>query len=223
MLAEGGRVHCVYGSDDDAAERFRESVGELGVRLVVTRLDVTSAAAVDGFFRAVAKDEGSLDLLVNCVGVPSDGLVLRARPEQFFDTLEINLGSAVYSCKAALPAMLRGRYGRIVNVGSVVASLGNPGQALYSAAKAGLEGFTRSLAREVGGRGITVNCVAPGFVDTDMTAGLSAEIRDRAISATAVGRSGRPDDIAHAVAFLCDERAGYVTGAVLHVNGGMYM
>lgn len=223
LAEEGAGVHCFYRSDDESARALAASVAERGHRLAVHRVDATDVDAVTDGIKAVVAAEKRLDMLVHCVGAPSDGLLLRARPASVDEALALNLTSAITACRAVLPAMLKAGYGRIVTIGSVVASMGNAGQTVYGAAKAGLEGFTRALAREVGSRGVTVNCVAPGFVETDLTAGLSSEARARALEATVTGRAGTAEEVAYAVAFLCDAQAGYVTGTVLHVNGGMYM
>ncbi|MDN5873663.1 MAG: SDR family oxidoreductase, partial [Sinobacteraceae bacterium] len=162
-------------------------------------------------------------ILVNNAGITRDNLLMRMKDEDWSAVLETNLGGVFRMSRGLLPAMLKARHGRIVNIGSVVASMGNPGQANYCAAKAGLAGFSRSLAREVGKRGVTVNVVAPGFIETDMTADLGDKARTALLAQVPAGRLGAAEDIAAAVAFLVSDGAGYISGETLHVNGGMYM
>jgi 3-oxoacyl-[acyl-carrier protein] reductase len=166
---------------------------------------------------------GSIAILVNNAGITKDNLLLRMKEEEWDAIMDVNLKAAYRLSKAVLRGMIKARHGRIINIGSVVGASGNAGQANYAAAKAALIGFTKSLAQEVGSRSITVNCVAPGFIDTDMTRALSAEQRGQLIARIPLGRLGLPEDIAHAVAFLASREAGYITGATLHVNGGLYM
>lgn len=186
-------------------------------------LDVTDAATVEALLADLEKSVGSPTILVNNAGITRDGLLVRM-PEADWDAiLDTNLKSVYRLSKACLRAMMKARKGRIINITSVVAATGNPGQTNYAAAKAGIIGFTRSLAREVGSRGITVNAVAPGFIDTDMTRALPEAARAALLTQVPLGRLGRAEEIAHAVAFLASPQAAYITGATLHVNGGMYM
>jgi len=187
------------------------------------RLDVTDAAACDAAMRGIESRHGAVTILVNNAGITRDNLLLRMKDEDWDAILATNLTPAFRLAKIALRGMMKQRYGRIIQIGSVVGSSGNAGQANYAAAKAALLGFTKSLAQEVGSRNITVNCVAPGFVATDMTKDLPEAARAAMLSRVPLGRLGEPADIAHAVAFLAGPRAGYITGATLHVNGGMYM
>jgi 3-oxoacyl-[acyl-carrier protein] reductase len=223
LAARGAKTYCLFKNSDEAAAQLKARLGAAGARLECVRADVTDEAVVADIFARVAREDRRLDVLVSCAGAAADALLLRTDDARVRDTLRTNLEATIALSRAALPLMLRNRYGRIVNVGSVVAARGNPGQSVYAAAKAGVEGFTRSLAREVGSRGITVNCVAPGLIDTDMTRSMSDELRARAVAATAVGRVGDAAEVASAIGFLCTEAAGYVTGIVLQVNGGMYM
>jgi 3-oxoacyl-[acyl-carrier protein] reductase len=184
---------------------------------------VTDGASVDSAVKAIVAVGGRLDIVVHAAGGALDALLLRTRDEAIASTIDLNLGSALRVGRSSLKPMLKAGYGRIVVLGSVVAAMGNAGQTAYAAAKAGLEGFTRSLAKEVGGKGITVNCVSPGFIETEMTAGMTEVQRELVERSTAVGRLGLPEDVAHSVAFFCEERASYVTGTVLQVGGGLHM
>ncbi len=186
-------------------------------------LDVADGAAIDAAIADVEKHEGAVTILVNNAGITRDTLLLRMKDEDWDAVINTNLGSVFRLSKAVLRGMMKARKGRIVNIASVVAATGNPGQANYCAAKAGIGGFTRSLAREVASRGITVNVVAPGFVDTDMTRSLSEEQRVSLAAQIPLGRLGLPADIAAAVCFLASPAAGWITGETIHVNGGMYM
>jgi 3-oxoacyl-[acyl-carrier protein] reductase len=186
-------------------------------------LDVTDAAAVDAALPAIESRHGPITILVNNAGITRDNLLLRMKDEEWDAIMATNLKAVFRLSKAVLRGMMKARRGRIIQIGSVVGASGNPGQANYAAAKAAVVGFTKSLAQEVGSRNITVNCVAPGFIDTDMTRALADAQRDALIARIPLGRLGTPDDVAHAVAFLAGPRAGYITGATLHVNGGMLM
>jgi 3-oxoacyl-[acyl-carrier protein] reductase len=171
----------------------------------------------------VVKEFGGLNVLVNNAGITKDQLAMRMKDDEFDAVIDTNLRAVFRLSRAVLRPMMKARGGRIINITSVVASSGNPGQANYAAAKAGVAGMTRALAREIGSRGITVNCIAPGFIDTDMTKVLPEAQRAALTAQIPLGRLGSPEDIAHAVAFLASPQAGYITGTTLHVNGGMYM
>jgi 3-oxoacyl-[acyl-carrier protein] reductase len=186
-------------------------------------LDVTDAAATDAALAAIDAKRGSISILVNNAGITRDNLLLRMKDEDWDAIMATNLKPAFRLSKAVLRGMMKARYGRIIQIGSVVGASGNPGQANYAAAKAALVGFTKSLAQEVGSRNITVNCVAPGFIDTDMTRALPETQREALLARIPLGRLGSPEDIGYAVAFLASPRAGYITGTTLHVNGGMLM
>jgi 3-oxoacyl-[acyl-carrier protein] reductase len=186
-------------------------------------LDVTNGAAVEALVEALGKEFGAVSVLVNNAGITRDQLLLRMKDEEWSSILDTNLSSVFRMSKAVLRGMMKARKGRIVSIASVVGLTGNPGQSNYAAAKAGIIGFSKSLAREIGSRGITVNVVAPGFIDTDMTRALGAEQRQALETQIALGRLGEPADIARAVAFLASPAAAYITGETLHVNGGMYM
>ena len=186
-------------------------------------LDVNDAAAAESLIEAIVKEHGALHVLVNNAGITRDQLAMRMKDDDWDAVLDTNLKAVFRMSRAVMRPMMKQRYGRIVNITSVVGASGNPGQANYAAAKAGVAGMTRALARELGSRGITVNCVAPGFIATDMTAALSDEQKNALTGQIPLGRLGQPGDIASAVAYLASPQAGYVTGQELHVNGGMYM
>ena len=186
-------------------------------------LNVTDAASCDAVMREIEKRFGAVSVLVNNAGITRDNLAMRMKDEEWDAVIETNLKAVFRLSKAVMRGMMKARHGRIINITSVVGSSGNPGQANYAAAKAGVAGMSRALARELGSRNITVNCVAPGFIDTDMTRALPDVQRDALLGQIPLGRLGHADEIAAAVAFLASPRAGYVTGTTLHVNGGMYM
>jgi 3-oxoacyl-[acyl-carrier protein] reductase len=186
-------------------------------------LDVNDAAAAEALVESIAKEQGALQILVNNAGITRDMLAMRLKDDDWDAVLDTNLKAVFRMSRAVMRTMMKQRYGRIVNITSVVGASGNPGQANYAAAKAGVAGMTRSLARELGSRGITVNCVAPGFIETDMTAVLPEEQQKALLGQIPLGHLGKPADIAHAVAWLASPQAGYVTGQEIHVNGGMYM
>jgi 3-oxoacyl-[acyl-carrier protein] reductase len=187
------------------------------------QLDVTDAAATDGALAAIEARHGAVAILVNNAGITRDNLLLRMKDDDWDAIMATNLKPVFRLSKAVLRGMMKARYGRIIQIGSIVGASGNPGQANYAAAKAAIVGFTKSLAQEVGSRNITVNCVAPGFIDTDMTRALPDAQREALLSRIPLGRLGAPEEVAYAVAFLASPRAAYITGATLHVNGGMLM
>jgi 3-oxoacyl-[acyl-carrier protein] reductase len=186
-------------------------------------LDVNDVAAAEALIDSIVKQDGGLQILVNNAGITRDTLAMRMKDEDWDAVLDTNLKAVFRMSRAVMRTMMKQRYGRIVSITSVVGAAGNPGQANYAAAKAGVAGMTRALSRELGSRGITVNCVAPGFIETDMTAALPAEQQKALLGQIPLGYLGKPADIAHAVAWLASPQAGYVTGQEIHVNGGMYM
>jgi 3-oxoacyl-[acyl-carrier protein] reductase len=220
LAARGLRVIGTATSDEGAA-RITEVLASQGGKGV--KLNVTDGAAVDALIDAIVKEHGGLHVLVNNAGITRDTLAMRMKDDDWDAVIDTNLKAVFRVSRAAIRPMMKQRFGRIISITSVVGASGNPGQANYAAAKAGVAGMTRALARELGSRGITVNCVAPGFIATDMTADLPEEQKKALKSQIAMGELGQPSDIAHAVAYLASSGAGYVTGQELHVNGGMYM
>lgn len=204
----------------EGARAVEESLSGEGMGIV---LDVRRRSQADAAVDAVLERWGRLDVLVNNAGVVKDDLLLRMDEASWQEVLDTDLTGVFIMCQAALKPMLKARFGRIVNIASVVASMGNAGQTNYCAAKAGVLGFSKALAREVGKRGITVNCVAPGFIETDMTKGLSAKTQETLLAQVPLGRLGRPEDVAWAVGLLCAPRSSYITGETVHVNGGLWM
>ncbi|WP_311239693.1 MULTISPECIES: 3-oxoacyl-ACP reductase FabG [unclassified Xanthomonas] len=186
-------------------------------------LNVTDGAAVDGLIEAIGKEFGAISILVNNAGITRDNLLMRMKDDDWQAIIDTNLTSVFRTSKAVMRGMMKARKGRIINIASVVGVTGNPGQTNYAAAKAGIIAFSKSLAKEIGSRGITVNVVAPGFIDTDMTKALPEEAKAALLQQIALGHLGAPEDIANAVAFLAGPTARYITGETLHVNGGMYM
>lgn len=207
----------------DGAAAITDFLAGEGVPGTGMQLDVTSSESVDTVIAAIGQQYGAPTVVVNNAGITRDNLLMRMKEEEWDTVLDTDLKSVYRVSKACLRGMTKARRGRIINITSVVGSAGNAGQTNYSAAKAGMIGFTRSLAREVGNRGITVNAVAPGFIDTDMTRALSEDQHQALLKDIPLGRLGDPEDVAHAVAYLASPQAGYVTGMTLHVNGGMYM
>lgn len=204
---------------EETAAEIRSQSGEA----FVVSVDLASRESITEGFAQAAKEFGRIDVLVNNGGITKDGLAMRMKPADWDMVLQTNLTGAFHAIQQVMPAMMRERWGRIVNISSVVGEMGNPGQANYVASKAGLIGLTKSLAREIGSRNITVNAVAPGFIETDMTHGLTAELKQKMLEQTPLGRIGTAADIAHAVKFLASDEASFITGHVLDVNGGIYM
>jgi len=205
--------------NEEVAAEIRACSGEA----MTVNLDVTSADSVKQAFAKALGEKSRIDVLVNNAGITRDGLAVRMKPADWDLVLRINLDGAFLCAQAVLPGMMRNRWGRIINIASVVGQAGSAGQTNYAASKAGLIGFTKALAQEMASRGITVNAVAPGYIATDMTAVLPEEVRQKILGAVPMGRMGKPEDIAAAVKFLASEDAAYITGQVLAVNGGMYM
>ena len=222
-LAGDGATVIGTATTDEGAAKIAALLADAGNAGTGMKLDVTDPAACDAVIAAIEAKFGPVGILVNNAGITRDNLVVRMKDDEWDAVIATNLRPAYRLAKAVLRGMMKARAGRIIQIGSVVGTSGNPGQANYAAAKAALVGFTKSLAQEVGSRNITVNCVAPGFIDTDMTKDLPDAARDAMLSRVPLGRLGTPEDVAHAVAWLASPGAGYVTGTTIHVNGGMYM
>lgn len=222
LAREGATVACAARSEEAALATAR-AIEEAGGTARAVALDVADDASVERGLRDLLGACGSIPILVNNAGITRDNLLMRMKPEEWDAVISTNLTGIFRTCRALVPSMVKARYGRIVNVTSVVARIGNPGQVNYAAAKAGIEGMTRSLAREIASRNVTVNCVAPGFIDTDMTRELPEEARKKLLDQVPLRRLGTSADVAAAVVFLVGEGASYITGATLDVNGGMYM
>jgi 3-oxoacyl-[acyl-carrier protein] reductase len=211
-----------YDPDDSASEETLRVLGEMGAGAESHKVDVSSFDAVHEIFGDILARLGRVDVLVNNAGITRDTLLMRMSEGQWDAVLAVNLKSVFNCTHAVVRDMVKQRSGRIVNISSVVGMMGNAGQANYSASKAGIIGLTKTVAREVGSRGVTVNAVAPGFIDTEMTAALPEKVRQGFLAQIPLGRMGTPEEVADAVCWLCSERAGYITGQVIHVNGGMY-
>lgn len=220
QLAELGATVVGTATSEGGAAKISDYLGDNGRGLV---LNVTETESIDALFATLKSDFGAVDILVNNAGITRDNLMMRMKDDEWQDILDTNLTSVFRLSKAVMRGMMKARCGRVINIGSVVGSMGNAGQVNYSAAKAGLLGFTKSMAREVASRGITVNAIAPGFIDTDMTNELTQEQKEGIFSQVPANRLGLPEEIASAVAFLASDKAAYITGETLHVNGGMYM
>ena len=220
LAARGAKV-IGTATSESGAQAISERMAAVGG--VGRMLNVTDGAAVEALIDGIAKEFGPISILVNNAGITRDNLLMRMKQDEWDAIIETNLSSVYRMSKAAIRGMMKARRGRIITVASVVGVMGNAGQTNYAAAKAGIIGFSKSLAREIGSRGVTVNVVAPGFIATDMTAQLSADQQEQLAKQIPLGRLGGVEDIAHAVAFLASPGAGYITGETLHVNGGMYM
>lgn len=222
-LGRQGAIVIGTATSEAGAARIGEALKEQGIQGAGLMLDVASSESVDLVLEQIQKDFGAVAILVNNAGITRDNLMLRMKDDEWFDVINTNLNSLFRLSKAVLRGMTKARWGRIISIGSVVGAMGNAGQANYAAAKAGLEGFSRALAREVGSRAITVNSVAPGFIDTDMTRELPEAQREALLTQIPLGRLGQAEEIAKVVGFLASDGAAYVTGATVPVNGGMYM
>lgn len=223
QLAKQGRKVVLVARNQAKLDETAQQITSAGGQAVTMTCDISDGAALTALVEKVADDHGRMDILVNNAGITRDGLILRMSDEQFDEVIATNLRSVFVACRAALRPMMRGKFGRIVNIGSVAGLVGNAGQANYAAAKAGVIGMTRSIAKEMAPKGITANVVAPGFIQTDMTDVLPQIVKDSVLKITPAGRFGQPEEIAAAVAYLTSDAAGYVNGQVLAVDGGMTM
>ncbi|MEM9604733.1 MAG: 3-oxoacyl-ACP reductase FabG [Pseudomonadota bacterium] len=210
-------------TSDRGAEAIGQRFADAGITGAGRVLNVTDREQVTEVVKGINAEFGAVSVLVNNAGITRDNLMLRMKDDEWDSIIDTNLSAVYQVCKACLRGMVKARRGRIINISSVVGATGNPGQANYAAAKAGLEGFSKSLARELGSRGVTVNCIAPGFIQSDMTEVLSDDIKAQLSAQIALGRLGRPEEIASAAVFLASEGGGYITGHTLHINGGMHM
>ncbi|MBI5203840.1 MAG: 3-oxoacyl-[acyl-carrier-protein] reductase [Nitrospirae bacterium] len=211
---------------DISLEQAKDTAAELeklGVKAMPVKLDVSKSDEVIKIFEDISKEFGKINILINNAGITRDGLIMRMKEEDWDTVININLKSVFLCSKEAIKVMAKQRYGRIINIASVVAFMGNPGQANYSASKAGIVGLTKTTAKEYASRGITANAIAPGFITTAMTDALPENVKDEMKRAIPLGRFGTPEDVANAVVFLASPEAGYITGQVIHVNGGMYV
>ena len=223
VLAEAGADLAIGGRYLEKLNLVAEEIKNTGRRILPIQLDVTQADQVRNAFSKVSSEFGRLDILVNNAGIARDGLLLRMKVEDWEAVLESNLKGVFLCTQEAIKIMLRQRYGRIINISSVVGQTGNAGQANYAASKAGIDGFTRSIAQEVASRNITVNSIAPGFIDTAMTADLPAAVKTKLLEKIPLGRMGLDREVAYGVKFLASDEAAYITGQVLNINGGLYM
>ena len=220
-LAESG-VNIAIADMNPVSDDVVREIEEYGTKCLAFQLDVTDVESVDSVVKKIIDETGGIHILVNNAGITQDNLFMRMKPEQWSQVIDVNLNGVFHVTKAVIRTMVKQHSGRIINISSVVGFSGNPGQVNYSSTKSGLIGFTKSLSREVGTRGITVNAVAPGFINTAMTQALNESQQQAILSQIPLGRMGEAEDIANAVAFLASEEASYITGTVLHVNGGMY-
>ena len=223
LAAEGARVAINYAGNVKAAEEVKASVEAAGGTAILCQADIADSAAVEAMVADVVKEFGAIDILVNNAGITRDTLLMRMKDEDFAKVLDTNLKGVFYCTKAVSKLMMKKRSGRIINMASVVGLVGNAGQTNYAAAKAGVVGFSKSAAKELASRGITVNVVAPGFIGTDMTAGLPESVKEKMLTDIPLGRMGEPEDVANAVLFLASDQASYITGQVVNVDGGMVM
>lgn len=223
LAAEGARVAINYAGNVKAAEEVKASIEAAGGTAILCQADIADSTAVEAMIADVVKEFGTIDILVNNAGITRDTLLMRMKDEDFAKVLDTNLKGVFYCTKAVSKLMMKKRAGRIINMASVVGLVGNAGQTNYAAAKAGVIGFSKSAAKELASRGITVNVVAPGFIGTDMTAGLPESVKEKMLTDIPLGRMGEPEDVANAVLFLASDQASYITGQVVNVDGGMVM
>lgn len=221
LAKEGAEVVINYNGSEERAKEVKQTIEENGGKASIYKCNVSDFAACEAMIKDIAKEYGHLDILVNNAGITKDGLIMKMKEEDFDSVLNVNLKGTFNTIRHSARQMLKQRSGKIINISSVSGILGNVGQANYAASKAGVIGLTKTMARELGSRGITVNAIAPGFVDTEMTEVLSEEIRENACKQIILGRFGKPEDIANTVVFLASDKADYITGQVISVDGGM--
>jgi len=223
LAAEGAKVAINYAGNTAKAEEVKAEIEKNGGEAILVQADVSDAAAVEAMVNATVEAFGQIDILVNNAGITRDGLLMRMKDEDFDAVINTNLKGVFYCTKLVSKLMMKKRSGRIINMASVVGLMGNAGQTNYAAAKAGVIGFSKSAAKELAARGITVNMVAPGFIDTDMTAAMTDKAKEMTLTGIPLNRMGTPEDVANAVAFLVSDNASYITGQVINVDGGMVM
>lgn len=223
LARQGAKTILGYVSNEEAARQAADAIISAGGRADIVKVDVSDSDACEAAAEQIAKQEGRVDILVASAGVAVDGLLLRLKADDFDRMMAVNVRGALAAAKGCIRSMMRNKHGRIIFLSSVVGEMGNPGQTAYAATKAALIGATKSIAREYATRGITVNAIAPGFIDTDMTAGLNDEQRAHMLKSVPMGRTGTPEEVAAVIAFLASDEAAYVTGQTLRVNGGMYV
>lgn len=223
LAAQGAQV-ALSGTRQAVLENLAQSIKtNYGCEAIILPCSLTDSTALEALLPQAEAQMGKVDILVNNAGITRDGLAMRLKDEDWQQVLDVNLTACFRLCRAAIKSMMKRRYGRIINISSVVGSTGNPGQSNYCASKAGMVGMSKALAHEVASRGITVNCVAPGFIESDMTAGLPETVKERILTTIPMSRMGKPEEIAMAVAYLASAESSYITGHTLHVNGGMEM
>lgn len=223
LAAAGAKVAVNYAGNDAAAEETKAAIEAAGGAAILVKADIAGSEEVEGMVRKTIEAFGRIDILVNNAGITRDGLLMRMKDEDFDAVINTNLKGVYYTTKAVMKLMMKNRYGRIINMASVVGLTGNAGQANYAAAKAGVIGFSKTVARELASRGITCNMVAPGLIATDMTKDLPEKARETMMASIPLGRAGQPEDVAQAVLFLASDNASYITGQVINVDGGMVM
>lgn len=223
LAKQGAFVIVNYSSSPEAAQETLNAIREVGGDGEILKFSVQDSQAVENAFDGIKSRHGKLDILVNNAGISRDGLVLRMKDEEWLQTLAVNLNGAFFCSRAAARLMLKARWGRIVNISSVVGEMGNAGQVPYVSSKAGLIGMTKALAKELASRNVTVNAITPGFIETDMTAALDEKLREEHMKSIPLGRYGQAEEVAHLVTFLTSDASAYITGQVIGINGGMYM
>ncbi len=222
LARQGATVIINYRGSEDKAKTLAEEIEKMGKKAYLSRFDVSNPQEVKERIKEIEKEVGNIQILVNNAGIVRDTLLLRMKEEDWDRVIKTNLYSVFYVTQAVLPMMIKEKWGRIINISSVVAFTGNPGQTNYTAAKAGIIGFSKSLALEVAGKNITVNVIAPGYIETDMTAGLPDRVKQAFLQQIPLKRAGLPEEVAYLTAFLASEKASYITGCVFHINGGLY-